>query len=242
MTLTVLTYNIQAAIGTQSFQQYFTRVHNQVFHSKKKTLTLKAIAKLISKYDIVCLQEVDLGGLRAGNQCQVDQLSEFSGLGQISQENRIVRNISRHGNAMFSKLPIAMEKDLKLPGKRGGRGALLSRINGPKPFYVINLHLSLGLKDQLEQIAFIIDKTPRDLPVIICGDFNCGAESAPVKKLMKSLKLEQLTGPASKTYPSWKPRHDYDHILVSKDFKVQSAGIKTARLSDHLPVEATLNL
>lgn len=240
MTLKILTYNMQAAIGTQAFRQYFTRAHTQVFHSKRKTRTLKAIAKLISNYDVVCLQEVDLGGMRAGNMCQVDQLSSLSGLDQISQENRKVRNISRHGNAVLSKLPITMEKDLKLPGRRAGRGALLSLIGGPKPFYVLNVHLSLGIKDQREQIAFLIDETPRDLPVIVCGDFNCGAVSAPVRFLKKEFELRQLTVTHDKTYPSWKPRHDYDHILVSRDFKIEDVSVVQSRLSDHLPVEAEL--
>jgi len=240
MTLKILTYNMQAAIGTQSFRQYFTRAHSQVFHSKRKTRTLKAIAELISDYDIVCLQEVDLGGLRAGNTCQVEQLSSFSGLTQISQENRKIRNISRHGNAVLSKLPITMEKDLKLPGRRAGRGALLTWIGGPKPFYVLNVHLSLGLKDQHEQIAFLINETPRDLPVIVCGDFNCGALSAPMRLLKKKLELRQLTGAHDKTYPSWKPRHDYDHILASHVFKIVDVSVAQSRLSDHLPVEAKL--
>jgi len=94
-----------------------------------------------------------------------------------TQENRVVGNISRHGNAILSKYKQSDIRDLKLPGKRAGRGAIIAKIEAPNPFYILNVHLSLGEADQMRQVEYIAKEAPSDFPVIIVGDFNCGAAS-----------------------------------------------------------------
>jgi len=202
MPLKLITYNIQAAIGTKAYSQYVTQARLQLFHSKSKMKTLQNISGMISDYDVACLQEVDLGGRRSGFKSQVDEIllasdHEFASV----QENRTVGNISRHGNAILSKYPQSDICDLKLPGKRAGRGAILAKIDAPQPFYVLNVHLSLGRADH----------------------------------------MKRLTTPADKTYPSWNPRKDLDHILVSKHFSVQDIAVERSGYSDHLPVTARLS-
>ena len=242
MSLKIVSYNIQAAIGTQAYRQYLTQINRQVFHSKSKSTTLKSIANFISDYDVACLQEVDLGGRRSGFKCQVDHLLSQSEFEHMSiQENRVVRNISRHGNAILSKHPQSDIRDLKLPGKRAGRGAIISRVGAPKPFRVLNVHLSLGVSHQMMQIEYLAEQTPIDLPLIIAGDFNCGSGSPPVKALASALNMTLLTTPQDKTYPSWSPRKDFDHLLVSNHFRSKMSGVKDVRFSDHRPIEAELS-
>lgn len=242
MQLKIVSYNIQAAIGTKAYREYLTRINRQLFHTGSKTATLNHIAEFISDYDIVCLQEVDLGGRRSGFKCQADYLMSQSVFEHISmQENRIVRNISRHGNAILSKYPQSDIRDLKLPGKHAGRGAIISRIGAPKPFNILNVHLSLGAADQMMQIDYLARQAPVDLPLIVAGDFNCGAGSGPVKALASALKLSLITTPQDKTFPSWNPRKDFDHVLVSNYFRPDASGAKDIRHSDHRPIEAILS-
>ncbi|MDB2438322.1 endonuclease/exonuclease/phosphatase family protein [Hellea sp.] len=242
MPLKILSYNIQAAIGTKAYRQYVTRINRQVFNSKVKTKTLTDIAKFISDYDIACLQEVDLGGRRSGFKCQVDYLLGLSDFTHMSmQENRIIGNISRHGNAILSKHPQSNIRDLKLPGKRMGRGAVISRIDAPKPVYVLNVHLSLGEADQMTQIEYLAREVPSDVPLIIAGDFNCTATSRPITALAAALGMTSLMTPKDKTYPSWKPRKDFDHMLVSSHFMAHDTGAVDVRHSDHRPIKASLN-
>jgi len=241
MSLKIISYNIQAAIGTKAYSQYLTKFNRQVFNSKAKAKTLKAIAGFASEYDVACLQEVDLGGRRSGFKCQVDYLMRLSEFKYMStQQNRVVGNISRHGNAILTKHGQRDIRDLKLPGKRAGRGAIIARVDAPKPFYVLNVHLSLGEQDQMMQVEYLAAEAPSDLPLIIAGDFNCGSASRPLTELASSLNMTAISTPNDKTYPSWNPRRDFDHMLVSSHFRTQSSGVKDIRHSDHRPFEAFL--
>lgn len=242
MPLKIISYNIQAAIGTKAYRQYVTKINRQVFHSKSKVKNLDAIAGFTSDYDIACLQEVDLGGRRSGYKCQVDALLDVSDFEYVStQENRVVGNISRHGNAILSKYPQSDIRDLKLPGKRSGRGAIVSRVDAPKPFYVINVHLSLGERDQMQQVRYLAEEAPKNLPLIIAGDFNCGAASRPLAALKAALNMTIITSPYHKTYPSWNPRKGFDHILTSLHFSVENSTVENIQHSDHRPVSALLS-
>ncbi|WP_026941784.1 endonuclease/exonuclease/phosphatase family protein [Hellea balneolensis] len=243
MPLKVVTYNIQAAIGTRAYRQYITRINRQVFNSKAKLKTLKSIAAFASDFDVAALQEVDLGGRRSGFKCQVDHLLSLSDFKYMSmQENRIVGNISRHGNAILSKYPQADVCDLKLPGKHTGRGAIMARIEAPKPFHVINVHLSLGEADQIMQIEYLVEQAPRHVPLMIMGDFNCAASSRPLRLLSNSLNMIPVTTAEDKTYPSWKPRKGFDHMLVSDHFRVMEKVVNDVVYSDHRPVSAELRI
>ncbi|WP_017931148.1 endonuclease/exonuclease/phosphatase family protein [Robiginitomaculum antarcticum] len=234
----LLTYNIQAGIGTGSYGQYLSQVHHQVIHTQTKSRTLGRIANLLMRYDIVCLQEIDLGGRRSGFRNQVERIAEASGHNHFSlQENRVVGKISRHGNAVLSRYKHEDVQDLKLPGSKPGRGALLVKVCAdPKPVWVMNVHLSLGIADQMEQVKFIADHAPTNSRLIICGDFNCSASSAPVKYLTETLGIDCHTKSKHKSYPSWNPRKDYDHILTSRSLHSEEVDVLPVRYSDHRPV------
>lgn len=243
MPLKIVTYNIQAAIGTRAYRQYITRINRQIFNTKAKLKTLQAIAEFASDYDVAALQEVDLGGRRSGFKCQVDHLLSMSNFEYMSmQENRVVGNISRHGNAILSKYPQSDVTDLKLPGKHTGRGAVMARMEAPNPFYVINVHLSLGEADQRMQVDYLIKQAPENVPLIILGDFNCASASIPLQALSDGLNMTLLTTPMDKTYPSWKPRKGFDHILISEQFSLVEKTVNSAMHSDHRPVGAELRL
>ena len=81
----LLTWNVQAGIGTSRYRDYFLRAHLQLVHAPSKTAILQDIAREIASYDVVCLQEVDLGGRRAGYRSQVEVIAALSGHDQDSR-------------------------------------------------------------------------------------------------------------------------------------------------------------
>lgn len=246
-TFSILSYNIQAGIGTQRAHHYLTRVHHQLMSTKTKRKRLNTIGKFIAGFDVVCLQEVDPGGRRAGFSNQGDRLRDVSGhTYHVYQENRAVRAISVHGNAILSRIPIKSYEDLKLPGRMGGRGALIVELDMHPATLVVCLHLSLGQADQTQQLEFLADHL--NLPRygrarrIICGDFNCTVNSAPMKRLAEMCDIRPLTSGRHKTYPSWAPRQGLDHILSNDKAHDHNVVVEDAGYSDHRAVSAKFNI
>lgn len=234
----LLTYNIQAAIGAKKTSDYIRHGYRQFFQTRAKTRTLVKLGQFIKDFDVVCLQEVDLGGRRSGFQSQLDVLSEVSGLTHIAtQTNRIVGKTSIHGNATLSRYPIESVTDHKLPGRIPGRGLLECQIEGVTFF---NTHLSLGTKAQTEQLGFIAEQIHAKTRSIMVGDLNCRSTQAALEDFAQKAGLSILTTPTHKTYPAWSPRQDLDHILVSDDFHGLEATVLNPGLSDHRPVTTTL--
>ncbi|GHA89928.1 endonuclease [Algimonas arctica] len=242
-TFSVLSYNIQAGIGTQRPHHYISKAHHQLFSTKAKRKRLRSIGKFLAGYDVVCLQEVDPGGRRAGFANQGDLLREASQHAHhVYQENRAVRAISLHGNAILSRVAIKSCEDLKLPGRMGGRGALIVELDMDPATIIACVHLSLGIADQTQQIEFLADHL--NLPQygrarrIVCGDFNCGARSVPMKRLSEICEIRPLTSGIHKTYPAWAPRQALDHILSDDKTYEHEVLVEDVDFSDHRPVSA----
>lgn len=230
----VLSYNIQAAIGAARTSDYMTKLHRQFFNVKAKGRTLRKIAEFISDFDVVCLQEVDLGGRRSGFQSQVERLVSLSKLEHIAvQTNRIVGRTSIHGNAILSRYPIEDISDLKLPGRIQGRGKIICRI---EDIYFVNTHLALRLKGQIEQLTFIAENLADKDKVVMVGDLNCKSRAPHLEAFAAAADLSILTTPSHKTYPSWSPRQGLDHIITSQHFAHNRAEVHEVLFSDHLPV------
>ena len=236
-----LTFNMQAAIATQSYSQYLTHSHRQLFDAKPKRRVLSEIAKLIAGYDVVCLQEVDLGGRRAGFVSQVEFLMERSGLAHCAvQENRTIGKISRHGNATLSRFPIEDVQDIKLPG-RHGRGSIVSKIQpGARAIHVVNLHLSLRREGQNLQLDYLASALRQAPDLLVAGDFNCACQSGQILEFARKTGCAVHTRSQHLSYPAWKPRRGLDHILSTSTIAVTECKTVPAILSDHLPIEARL--
>ncbi len=234
----LLTWNIQAGIGTGGYLDYLLHAHRQILHTASKTQALIDIAREIAPFDVVCLQEVDLGGRRAGHRSQVDDIAMQSGHAHVAvQHNRTVPGVSRHGNAILSHWPLARIRDIKLPGRIPGRGCLVVDVVGPTPLRVACLHLSLGAADQAAQLA-VVAGALREAPAwVAMGDFNGEARGAPLLAFCK-MTGGQLAQPAPKTYPSWRPTRDYDHIVSGGRLSLTAYRAEPLTFSDHLPVSA----
>jgi endonuclease/exonuclease/phosphatase family metal-dependent hydrolase len=236
----LLTWNIQAGIGTRRYRDYLFRAHLQMFHARSKTEALQNIAREIAPYDVVCLQEVDLGGRRAGYRSQVDEIARLSCHPYVEiQENRRVPGVSRHGNAILSHWPLTNVRDLKLPGRLAGRGCLVADVEGKYALTIACLHLSLGVADQNLQLAAVANVLRGARAWAAMGDFNCGARSAPMEAFCGSIG-GHLSRTAPLTFPAWRPRRDYDHIVIGGEMSVTHYQCEAATYSDHRPVSARL--
>ena len=140
----LLSYNIQACIGSRHYSDYLFGIRKQIAHSPAKDRTLKKIGRFISGFDIVCLQELDLGGRRGGFSSQYDALKNISGFPfGASQTTRVIPGISQHGNAIFSRYPIDEVEEYRLPGRMIGRASA-----GLQRFTATQLRNALSLYSQ----------------------------------------------------------------------------------------------
>lgn len=231
----IVSYNIQAAIASDSYFSYVSRLHRQVFPSPAKAVVLQNIARYISDFDVVCLQEIDLGGFRNGYANQVEQLLAHTPFEHcIYQTNRVVGKLSVHGNLILSKTPLREVVNEHLPSRIKGRGILAGAVQSPYGEIVIaNVHLSLGALDQYKQIRHIREVLKPHPNVCLMGDFNCPPDAEQLYLLTDHDYTHLNHG--THTYPSWNPKQTLDHIFVKGAITGQSQVAQFTE-SDHLPV------
>ena len=231
----ILSYNIQAAIAADSYLSYLTRLHRQVLPGAAKERTLSRIAAYISAFDVVCLQEIDLGGLRNGFKSQVRQLLDATPFSHyVAQTNRSVGKLSLHGNLILSKLPLREVCNAPLPSRIPGRGMLAAAIGrGDDEIVVANVHLSLGRLDQYRQLRHIRQALSPYRRVCLLGDFNCPPQARQLS-VLTAHGYRHIKG-CLPTYPSWRPTQALDHIFLKGS--LNGHGLPQLFVaSDHLPV------
>lgn len=241
--LKVLSYNIQAAIGTSNYRHYITRSWRHLLPHAKRRQILDNIASLLQNYDLVCLQEIDAGSFRSEFTNQAEYLAAKAGF--IDWHMQVNRNFSyaaQHGIALLSRHPMSQIEKHNLPGYLPGRGALVARINpGNSPLTVIGTHLALSAQARRKQLAYLADLAKAQPQVMLLGDFNCHADELESDSALMGAGLK-LTLKGRHTYPSWQPRRALDHILVSNRLRVLGAEVLPQGHSDHLPVATELEL
>jgi len=230
----ILSYNIQAAINSRSYLSYTWQWHRQILPGAAKRKTLARIAAYISAFDLVCLQEIDLGGLRNGFRNHVEQLRELTGHPYaLAQTNRRLGKLSLHGNLILSKQPLREVLNQPLPSRIPGRGVLAAAVETTRGELVVaNVHLSLGALDQHRQLRFIRGRLAAWENVLITGDYNCTPE-APQLRILHEHGYRRL-GDTSPTFPSWKPQKALDHAFLKGKLHARSF-VGNERDSDHLP-------
>jgi endonuclease/exonuclease/phosphatase family metal-dependent hydrolase len=235
--LRLLSYNIQTGISGTRYRDYLTQSWQHVLPSSRRMGNLDRIARLISRFDIVGLQEVDAGSLRSGFINQTEYLAHRSGFPNWHHQlNRDLGQIAQHSNGLLSKYrPTSLDAH-RLPGLIPGRGVLAATFgHEPDALLLLIVHLALGRRARRMQLASIAD-IARDHPhVIIMGDMN-----SPLRQWQDvgPLRALELHSPAQDlpTYPSWRPQRGIDHILVGPTLHVDHVSTLQAHYSDHLPV------
>jgi endonuclease/exonuclease/phosphatase family metal-dependent hydrolase len=239
--LKVMTYNIHSCVDM------------------KGRVDIEKIEKVIANLDpdVVALQEVDVNRRRTLYMDQAKRLAE--GLNMDYQYYSLMNSGSeKYGLAILAKFPLIKIKYDRFPAVKSKRmverrGAMWVRIQTPLgDVNVINTHLGLHMKERLFQIRTLLGKdwlsgVLGKKPLVICGDFNAGAQSPVYREICAHLadaqKMGNYKGYPKNTFFSRYPVLRLDHIFVSKQFatlrrvRVPSDAV-TRIASDHLPVFA----
>ena len=234
--LRIMSYNIQTGISSSKYHHYVTHSWKHVLPCSERMENLDSTASVLGAYDLVGLQEVDGGSLRSGFINQTKYLAEKSHFPfWHDQTNRNLGKIAQHSTGFLSRLRPKEVCEHKLPGMIPGRGALSVRFGEENGLTLLILHLALGRRARLRQMGYISELIEEYRNVVIMGDLNCRAESMEMGWLLRHSNLRE---PAEglHTFPSWRPLHNIDHILVSSSIQVESVKVRDHALSDHLPI------
>ncbi|WP_083705067.1 endonuclease/exonuclease/phosphatase family protein [Motiliproteus sp. MSK22-1] len=236
-TLKFLSFNIQVGIRTQAMHHYVTRSWQHVLPHSKRQKTLDNIAQTIQGYDFVALQEVDGGSFRSNYTNQVHYLAQAARFPYWYQQlNRNLGMLAQHSNGLLSRHTPTRIEDHRLPGLLPGRGAITASF-GPDPhkLLLIILHLSLGKRTRFRQLEYIRDLIGDHHSVVLMGDLNCHQSHLLEHTAFSDCNLQNL-GTNLLTYPSWRPTHAFDHILVSDNLQIIKTQVLDLSISDHRPI------
>lgn len=241
--LRLLSFNIQAGTSTAGYHHYVTHSWRQILPHSRRTENLDAISELVSRYDMVALQEADSGSLRSGFINQSRYLATHAGMPfWCHQSNRRVGTVAYAGNGFLSRFEPDAVDEFRLPGAIPGRGTLVVRFGGgTNALAVAVVHLALGKRARRQQLEFLAGLFGAYRHLVVMGDLNAPAESREIAAFCTTLGLKAPTSRLA-SYPSWQPQRSIDHILVSESISAASAHVLDVGYSDHCPVEVELQL
>ncbi|MCK7547610.1 endonuclease/exonuclease/phosphatase family protein [Marinobacter koreensis] len=233
----LLTFNIQVGINTSSYRHYLTRSWQHVLPHRNRIENLDRIARLISSYDVVALQECDGGSLRSGYINQVQYLAEAAGIPYWYQQlNRNLGQFAQHSNGLLSRFRPLDVTEHRLPGLIPGRGAIIARYGAEDdPLVLVLMHLSLSKAAQQRQLGYIREQIADYEHVVLMGDMNNHAEELLSNTPLRETDLVPLPATAH-SFPSWRPEKALDHILVSPSLEIRRSEVVSYPVSDHLPI------
>lgn len=211
--LRLLSYNIQAGIHSRRYRDYVSNGWKHLLPHGERQRNLTSIGALLKGYDVVGLQEVDAGSLRSNFVDQTEFLARVGGFPfWHKQVNRELGSLARHSNGMLSRLRPSRVVSHKLPGMPG-RGALLIeyRTTHQEPLAICVLHLALGWRARRLQLDYLVEMAERYRFIVLMGDFNCGCRSLTLKRAIHRAGLRGFDCEL-KTFPSWRPQRNLDHI------------------------------
>ncbi len=242
--LRLLSFNAQVGIHSSRLHHYVTNSWKHVLPYGGRMDNLDRVARFISEFDIVGVQELDGGSIRSNF---VDLASYLSERAQFPYTyNRINRDLgqfAKHSLALFSRLEPDRVEMHRLPGALPGRGAIEAHyaMGDGDELVLFLLHLALGKRTRKSQLAYVAEHI-QDLPhAVVMGDLNCQQDSEELRQLVARTGLmEPMACPA--TYPAWDPRLVFDHILLTPDLHVSDVRVYNVALSDHLPVGIEIEL
>ena len=240
----LLSYNIQVGIKTGHYRDYITASWQHLLPNQKRLENLHKISQLLKPYDLVALQEVDGGSLRSNYINQVEYLANYSGFPYwYHQCNRNLGKLAQHSNGLLAKFPVRQIINHKLPSLIPGRGAIEAILGeGKESLNVFVVHLSLSNRARRQQVNYLANKIRGCPYVIIMGDLNCSDLELLELFAAEGVALKTSNNINNATFPSWRPIHQYDHILVSPLINIISKTILPDPISDHLPVALEISL
>lgn len=235
-------------------------LHGLAPHSGSVESETMAKAAALLDCDLLAIQEVDHSQPRSGN---LDQTAEIAGAlgtsefrfapalvgtpGGQWQAAQVGASGPQYGIGLISRLPVRTWHTLALPSGRMGMPLLLPTERGPRLVYVsdeprVAIAAELdGLTVACVHLSFLPGRNIRQLrwvkrwlsalpgPHLLLGDFNLpGAIPSRVTGWTDLARTP--------TYPSWQPRVQFDHVLASTPWQVDSVETPRVQVSDHRPL------
>ncbi|WP_457676763.1 endonuclease/exonuclease/phosphatase family protein [Thiolapillus sp.] len=238
----LLSYNIQVGVDTGRYREYVTKGWKHVFPHRERMVNLNRMASMLSRYDMVSLQEVDAGSLRCGFVDITEYLAHRAGFPYwYRQVNRNIGVIAQHSNGFLTRFRPSKVTHHKLPGGPG-RGAMLFEFGSHREALLLcSAHLALGRRARAKQLAFLSELL-RDRPnIVLMGDLNAGCDATEIRRFIEAHDMNEPACDQA-TFPSWRPVKKFDHILVSRNLNIIQSRVLDYPLSDHLPVAMELEL
>ena len=239
----LLSYNVQGGIYSRKYSDYVTNSWKHVLPHPERLVNLTRIAQLLQQFDVVGLQEVDAGSLRSDHIDEIQYLARHGSFPySFCQVNRNLGPFAQHSNGLLSRLKPDRVTEHKLPGLPG-RGAVLAELplTDGGALAVGIVHLALGWRARQRQLDYLAGLAEEHPLLVLMGDFNCGSSSRSLRAMVRRTGMCGLDCNL-KTFPSWRPRRNLDHILASHALRILSAHVIDYPLSDHLPLSMTLGL
>jgi len=242
-TLRILSYNLQVGIKTSHPSHYLTGSWKHLIPHTQRLSNLDDTISFLEMYDIVGLQETDAGSFRSNYINLTEYLADRARFPHwYHQVNRNIGYIAKHSNGLLSRLKPYETENIRLPGLIPGRQAILAKYGSKKEtLAVFVLHLALSKRARTRQLAMISDRVNQYEHAIVMGDLNCKVDSSEMRHLFSQTKLHEPLEEIH-TFPSWRPQHHIDHILVTSELEVVKAKTLKHACSDHLPIMMEVNL
>ncbi len=172
----------------------------------------------------------------------------------VAYRTNAVTRFGEHGNALLSRWPLGDCGHHDVSDHRfEQRGLLHVPVQWrDTTLHAVVAHLGLmhsGRVRQVERLArFVEAEVPHDAPLIVAGDFNDWGEKldAPMRHCgLTRAAVEGARGSRVNTFPSRVPVFSLDRIYTRGMRCVSTSvprGVAWARMSDHLPLVAELEL
>lgn len=241
--LCLLSYNIQVGIETSRFRHYLTGGWKHVLPHDQRLRTLACVADQIRGYDLVAIQEADAGSRRTRFIGQTEYLARRAGYTWWGERtNRRLGRFAQHSIGALARWCPDRTRRLALPGLVPGRGALqLEFGTGSDRLVVIIVHLALGRMTRRRQLDYVAERIADARHVVVMGDFNAPDDAPEMRRFFARTCLDEPTDRLN-TWPAWRPRRNFDHILTSPDLCVERMEVLAGGPSDHLPLAVHLTL
>lgn len=236
MLIKAITFNIQ---------------HCAVFPTEK--IDYDAFAEKILSFDadVIGLNEVRGAGVRADYQAQAAILAEKMGYGYYFAKATDIGEGNPYGNAALTRLQVKTFETIPIPdpvprrydGYYETRCLLKMTLENPEVTFFIT-HFGLNPDEQENAVKTLLDHLG-DGPAVLMGDLNATPGSPIIAKIKE--KMTDAAGAAEKgdpllSFPSDRPDRKIDYIFTKGNIKATSCRIIPGVLSDHLPLEATLEI
>lgn len=197
--------------------------------------------------DVAALQEIDTG-LRMWNGIDpLDFLARAGGMRPV-EGPAVEHSWGFFGNAILTRRRITGSRriDLTLPGREPRCAMAVDiEIGAGRTLRVIAAHLGLAGAERAHQVSRLlaeVEGVPEDVPLVVLGDFNEWRPRATLRHLDSCLGRSF----AVPSFPSGIPFLALDRIWVRPHAALLSVQVRRTPLarvaSDHLPVEAVLDL